>query len=276
MNTVPARDSAPTSGSRVNQSQQSTGPHSSPQDLESPAQDNAVMPPQNDARSLRSSETAIETFIRPKDASSSMASIETIAQNPAVAPAPLPQNSNAVGVRATRTRRNLGVFANRDFPLGYKIIFERPAISCVHWSMRNGRKNIGDVWTESSEERRFYLCATFASLRNVPCERAISESHKRDLETFIEEYGFWDPPRRMAHVYALTSHINHACIRCANAQQWTDSERPNCITVTLVKPVQQGDEIFIHYNRRRMRFGCGVCGTRKNPDYSEGGGKRFT
>ncbi|KAF4999132.1 hypothetical protein FDECE_11595 [Fusarium decemcellulare] len=183
-------------------------------------------------------------------------------------PNPLVRNEDAVEIRSTQSHRNLGVFAKQDFPSRHKIILERPAISCIHFTQGwASYKNVGVVWNSLPEQRRTGLSQAFTSLRHMPTDKDVDWSQRKKLETFIEEYAFSDPQRRKAHIFRLASHINHACTRCANAEHWTDSVHPHPIKITLVRDVKKDEEIFIHYGKKRMSFGCAVCGIKGNPKY---------
>lgn len=179
-------------------------------------------------------------------------------QTPTV-PHPLPQNQDAVCITNSTTRGRC-IIATQDFPSRHQIIVEKPAISCVHWRQRRGKKTIGDEWDKLTPTAQHKLQETFHKLRNIPNFTYPDGKGRKQLEKFVEEYAFWDSQSTYAHIYALASHINHACSTHANAQQWTDSGHPNLITVTLVKDVKAGDELFINYNKGRMPFSCPFCG----------------
>lgn len=81
------------------------------------------------------------------------------------------------------------------------------------------------------------------------------------MERFVLEYGFANPQKTEGHVYAVGSHMNHACISCANAEQWTESGPPNRILVRLVKAVRGNDEVLINYNNKEgSSLSCAKCG----------------
>ncbi|KOS19327.1 hypothetical protein ESCO_000891 [Escovopsis weberi] len=169
------------------------------------------------------------------------------------------RNWDALEIQAAGVCGN-GVFAKFDFERGHKIIVERPILSCIHWMLRNGLRTVSQDWMTLPLENQQQMTSYFSRLKDVPIGgKTLLPQHKKVLEKFIEEYGFWDPQRARAHIYLLVSHINHACISCANAEQWTDSSYPHRITVKLVKPVKAGQEIFINYNRKTP-FGCALCG----------------
>ncbi|KAL7790967.1 hypothetical protein V8C37DRAFT_383006 [Trichoderma ceciliae] len=172
-------------------------------------------------------------------------------------------NWEAVTISDTFTRRGRGIFAARDFRKGHNIIVEPPIITCTHWAQNNGSRTIAEEWCALPLEDQLQLRTIFRKrLRYVPVgQDTIGPFYRRMLENFVLEYGFCNPQRSLAHIYVLASHINHACNRCANAQQWTESDVPHRIIVKLVKPLKMGDELFINYNRRQgSSFGCAVCG----------------
>ncbi|KAK5990531.1 hypothetical protein PT974_08800 [Cladobotryum mycophilum] len=169
------------------------------------------------------------------------------------------RNWEAVTIRETGNNCGRGVYANADFEKGHRIIVERPILSCIHWMLRNGRRTVSEDWVKLPLEKQQTITSYFTRLSSIPTGTSLTPQHKKQLEKFIEEYGFWDPQRARAHVYLLVSHINHACISCANAEQWTDSEWPHRINVKLVRPIKAGEELFINYNRKTP-FGCAVCG----------------
>lgn len=167
-------------------------------------------------------------------------------------------NLNAIEIQETGTNRRLGVFAVQDWPKGHKIIIEDPAISCIHW---HGQRTISKEWQKLSTTKQQELQSCFRKLRYLPIgsKKPLQKKDRQRLERFVKDYAFWDPRRSKAHIFKLTSHINHACISCANAQHWTDSASPFSMTVTLVRPVKAGEEIFVHYNRSNISFSCAVC-----------------
>lgn len=168
-------------------------------------------------------------------------------------------NWEVVTIADTGTRRGLGVFCTRNCDKGQTIIVERPSISCIHWKQRWGRRTIAAEWTKLQPEVQTKLTNIFRRLKNVPTGKKLQPHEEKKLHRFIDEYAFWDPQRDKAHIYILGSHINHACVSCANAEQWTDSQWPNHINVKLVKPVEAGNEVFINYNRAGLSFKCAVC-----------------
>ncbi|KAK7426154.1 hypothetical protein QQZ08_007320 [Neonectria magnoliae] len=174
----------------------------------------------------------------------------------------LEQNWDAIAINSIKGR-GVGCFAKKDFPPRHPIIVVKPAISCVHWRQRGGRKTIGDEWARLNPATRGLIRHYFKQLKSIPDTAELTPKHRKELEKFVEDYAFWDTTRTNAHIYHIASHINHACPSCANAEQWTNSEEPHQITVTLVRRVKQGEEIFINYNKGRMPFGCAVCGRRR-------------
>ncbi|TQV99732.1 SETdomain-containing protein [Cordyceps javanica] len=171
----------------------------------------------------------------------------------------LEQNFDILYVHETGTYRRLGVFAGRDLSKGRKIIAEYPTFSCFHWN--KGKRTAVDEWLSLSHRHRESMRVWFRKLRKMAHggNDTFVKKDKKRLNQFITDYAFLDPQRERAHIYRLSSYINHACRSCANAQFWVDGAHPNCINVSLVRDVKDGDEIFIFYNRPNLRFGCAVC-----------------
>lgn len=174
----------------------------------------------------------------------------------------MPHNHAAVRIFESGGRRGRGVFALVDLPGKHNIIIEPPVLSCIHWRQRHGKRTVSQEWLKLAPYLKTGLQRDFRKLKDVPCGNHLERRHRRQLERFIDEYGFWEPQRINAHIYTLASHINHACVSCANAEQWTDSKAPHTITVKLVKPLKKGDEVFINYNRPGLSFRCAVCSPR--------------
>jgi hypothetical protein len=165
----------------------------------------------------------------------------------------------AVIVKNTGGRRGRGVFATRALPRRHQVIVETPALSCIHWSMRRGRRNIANVWIKLSQERKQELQQYFRKLKGISTTgEKLTRLDRLRLRRFIEEYAFWDTGGSNAHVYRLASHMNHACSSCANAEQYTEMASPNAIAVALVRAVRANEEILIDYNRRSS-LKCSVC-----------------
>ncbi|KAM0254442.1 hypothetical protein ACHAQJ_006782 [Trichoderma viride] len=170
-------------------------------------------------------------------------------------------NWQAVSIKHTKTRRGLGVFATKDFKKMHRIIVEPPIITCAYRIPIDRNRTVAEEWCALSTETQLRLRARFRSLQYVPIgQDSLSWFWKKLLERFVLEYAFCNPQKSLAHIYVLGSHMNHACSRCANAEQWTESSFPHHIVVTLVKPVKAGDELFINYNRKQgPSFGCALC-----------------
>lgn len=163
----------------------------------------------------------------------------------------------AIEVRDTKSKRDLGMYARYDIPNNTKIIEEVPAISCVHWK---GKKTIAQEWLKLPVSEQQSLVNGLHRLKGLPVGAlTLKPKEVKQLEAFIRDYGFLDPQKARAHIFPFTGHINHACARCANAQLWVDSAEPHSMTVTMVKDVKADDEIFIHYNRNDLAFGCALC-----------------
>ncbi|KAH6606436.1 hypothetical protein Trco_005589, partial [Trichoderma cornu-damae] len=173
------------------------------------------------------------------------------------------ERAEAVTIEETFARRGRGVFVIGNFEKGHNIIAERPIITCSHWRQSNGVKTVAEEWCALPIEDQIELRTRFRKkLRYVPVGRSsLGPIYRMILEKFILEYGFCNPQRSLAHIYVLGSHMNHACMSCANAQQWTESDAPHRIIVRLVKPLKAGDEVFINYNRRQgPTLQCPLCG----------------
>ncbi|KAJ3496279.1 hypothetical protein NLG97_g2773 [Lecanicillium saksenae] len=168
------------------------------------------------------------------------------------------RNFGVLYIHETETKRKLGVFAGFSLPKGHRIICERPAFSCIQWK---GKKTAKEEWLKLSLQQRLEMRVWFRKLRTLALggTDTFTKSDKKQLEAFVSDYAFWDPQRAKAHIYRLTSHINHACRSCANAELWVDSEDPNKINVKLVRDVEKDGEIFIFYNKKKLPFGCALC-----------------
>lgn len=153
------------------------------------------------------------------------------------------------------------MFAYRDWPNGHKIIMETPALSCIHWRQRYGTRNVAQEWELLKIGQKEELRKCFRKLRKVATggNDHLTKFDRKRLESFIDEYAFRPPQGDKAYIYNLASHINHACRSCANAEHWTDFKSPNAIHVTLVRPVQSGEEIFIYYNKADLELTCPLC-----------------
>lgn len=136
-------------------------------------------------------------------------------------------------------------------------------MSCVYWKERKGRRELEEAWDSLNAQARTALMERFPRL-DFKHPDTPSPSRYQKLDNFIKEYAFCDGTKEMAHVYLLASMINHACAGCANAQVWVDPEEPHEISVRLVKPVDKGAEIFIHYNKAGLKLRCGMCDDNKS------------
>ncbi|TXC05016.1 hypothetical protein FocTR4_00000961 [Fusarium oxysporum f. sp. cubense] len=81
------------------------------------------------------------------------------------------------------------------------------------------------------------------------------------LDKFKRDCAFQDPSGTRVLIYSLVSNINHACPDCAQAT-FLVAEAYD-ITVTLVKDVRAGEEIFIDFGEARSHFDCSPCNTRE-------------
>ncbi|KAF4419520.1 hypothetical protein FACUT_11426 [Fusarium acutatum] len=73
------------------------------------------------------------------------------------------------------------------------------------------------------------------------------------------DQAFKDPSGTSALIYSLASSIHHACPDCAQATFLV--AKAYDITVTLVKDVRAGEEIFIDFGEARSHFVCYLCNT---------------
>jgi hypothetical protein len=169
-----------------------------------------------------------------------------------------PHNENILVLKPARNPKcGLGVFTKYACPSRTKIIDEAPLVSSIFWGQRHGKRDIAKVWEEALNDiSRDLIRARFQQLRDVPDLPTRKHKDRKKLERFVEQYAFWDTSRTKAHIYWWTSMINHACVTCANAEFWITPERA---VVRLVKPLAADEELFIHYNRAGLAFGCAVC-----------------
>ncbi|KAL6908661.1 hypothetical protein GGI43DRAFT_379504 [Trichoderma evansii] len=187
------------------------------------------------------------------------------AQTSAPARFPPPNHVNkldGVSIRDTFTRRGRGVFADRNFERGENIITERPLFSCGRQKMPAREKwPIAEQWCKLPLENQLKLQDRFRKLRSAPIGKdKLGWYWGKMIKRFFLEYAFCNPQGTEGHVYALGSHMNHACRHCANAEQWTESAYPDRILVKAVTPLKAGDEILISYNKQRgASFGCAIC-----------------
>ncbi|KAG8674446.1 hypothetical protein FPOAC2_00467 [Fusarium poae] len=171
---------------------------------------------------------------------------------------------NDIEIRPTLIGRGYGLFATRELPRGYKIIHEEEPVLSGH------PLSLQPKWNTLSHRKRDQLKQMFRTLRAIPTERVLSSmSIDRDLvrilENFRKEYGFKDPEGRRCCFYRTACYINHACGKCAQASWCVDNQQPNCISVTLNRPVKAGEEIFIHYGKKNLSYGCAVCTKENGP-----------
>lgn len=116
--------------------------------------------------------------------------------------------------------------------------------------------------------RRNELKQIFTSLQNIPTEKDLSgrnDPHTTAIEDFRREYAFQDTAGRRCLIYKLASHINHACSKCAQARFSVDPDELHCIDVLLLKSVEADEEIFIHYGKKKLPFGCAICDEQRRP-----------
>ncbi|KAI9171304.1 NADH-ubiquinone oxidoreductase [Paramyrothecium foliicola] len=172
------------------------------------------------------------------------------------------QNWDAVEMQPSGGGRGLGIFAKEHFPSRHRIIYEAPIMTCVHRQQPPFESTAAEEWNHYEDQHRAVLSQVFRPLKDIPSGANFTDSHKKKLRKFILQYAFSGPTVGQALVYTLASHFNHACVRCANAELWIDPIHPYYISVRLMKEIAKGQEIFICYNRRKLKFNCAVCGSK--------------
>lgn len=170
------------------------------------------------------------------------------------------ENLDAVFIRRVTTDPRCGLIARLDMAADHRIIYETPLMSCEkpRWYWR-GHHKTALAWTTLSRQTRDELQHGFAGLRGLSTETSLSRSQRRQLEGFVKTYASADTSGNRVHIYSIASHINHACGRCANARAWADSDSPNYMSVTLLRPVKAGEEILVNYGKSYPS--CFVYGT---------------
>ncbi|PTB64478.1 hypothetical protein BBK36DRAFT_1124959 [Trichoderma citrinoviride] len=176
------------------------------------------------------------------------------------------KNEDVVAIRDTKTKRGHGIFATGDFLSDHVIIAEQPALSFYmpqEVSMANMRREFEVQWCDLLVPQQDALKAEFPKLRLVASgRRQLSLLQSIHLYNFALEYSYSSPDGDFANIYSLASYINHACRRCANAVQGMEWHQPHRVLIRLIKPVEAGEEIFIHYNTAEGRkLACAVCGS---------------
>ncbi|CZS75580.1 unnamed protein product [Fusarium graminearum] len=152
------------------------------------------------------------------------------------------QPRDIVEIRETSTKRGRGLFATQDIASGTNVIRDELPV----------------------------LNGNFLSLilQNIPTEKDLSgrnDPHTTAIEDFRREYAFQDTAGRRCLIYKLASHINHACSKCAQARFSVDPGELHCIDVLLLKSVEADEEIFIHYGKKKLPFGCAICDEQRRP-----------
>ncbi|KAM0423936.1 hypothetical protein ACHAPD_002418 [Fusarium lateritium] len=168
------------------------------------------------------------------------------------------QRGPNVMIRDTFTNRGQGLFATRNLPTDHRIINGEDAVLSGH------PLSLRPKWNDLTHRKRDELKQIFRNLRAIPTEGTLSSrpmdmDHVRLLENFRQEYGFQDPQGRRCHFYKTACFINHACGKCAQASFQIDGEWPYRINVKLNEPVRADEEIFIHYGKKKLPYGCAVC-----------------
>ncbi|KAL7936104.1 hypothetical protein V8C35DRAFT_278333 [Trichoderma chlorosporum] len=221
--------------------------------------------PSSDTDNFKNCGVRIVHEVAPEDSVSNRAArASKKAANP-TAPANDQNNDLAVQIRNTKTFRGLGVFTRDDFTKHHTIIKEQPTLSCaipVERDAASWRRRLAERWCSLAWMHQEMVRSQFVKMRQMPSGvRELTSRQSKDLLAFIKEYAFRNPPRTMMHVYRWSSHINHACRSCANAEVWIEPSQPNRISVRLVRDVKKGEELFICYNRASDKsLGCAVCG----------------
>lgn len=180
---------------------------------------------------------------------------------------PYMSNSLAVRIKHTRTSRGLGVFTTHSFPAGHRILGEGTIFSCVHPEQvetPEWERSVVDRWRFLAVLDQSWFKEHFPHIQYMPLGTLeLTEHEANKFLCFVSEYAFGNPQRNRMNIYPFASHINHACDKCANAQFWIQAEKPDRITVRLIRNVRKGQEIFINYHRPSGNtFGCAVCGAR--------------
>ncbi|KAL7927509.1 hypothetical protein ACQKWADRAFT_276977 [Trichoderma austrokoningii] len=176
-----------------------------------------------------------------------------------------PPKFDGVEIKDTYKRRRCGVFANRYLGRGELILAEHPLLSCGRQHTSKGEKwPVAGEWCKLPEDDQLELRNRFRKLRSIPIGTArLGWYWQRKIKDFFIEYAFSNPQRNKGHVYAVGSHINHACMSCANVEQWTESAFPHRILVRVVRPVRPNEEVLIYYNSRRgASLTCPNCGSK--------------
>ncbi|CAM1506695.1 Fc.00g063360.m01.CDS01 [Cosmosporella sp. VM-42] len=124
-------------------------------------------------------------------------------------------------------------------------------------------------WAKLTRKQRFDLRHTFRRLKTISPNPTLDEGDGRKLERFIDDYGFWDGRHSHAHIFDLACHINHACPRCANAGHYVDAAEPNTMTIRTMRKIRPGEELFIHYGKSDLPYGCAVCNAGARPGVRE-------
>ncbi|KAH7225683.1 hypothetical protein BKA60DRAFT_536297 [Fusarium oxysporum] len=144
-----------------------------------------------------------------------------------------------IETRQTGIKRKPGVFAFRDLPHGHEIIRAEQPIFVAPYDDP---------------------ISAFAPLRKMR-HYNMNATESVCLDKFKRDCAFQDPSGTRVLIYSLVSNINHACPDCAQAT-FLVAEAYD-ITVTLVKDVRAGEEIFIDFGEARSHFDCSLCNTRE-------------
>ncbi|RMJ15515.1 hypothetical protein BHE90_011830 [Fusarium euwallaceae] len=176
------------------------------------------------------------------------------------------ENFDAVAINPNLTLRRRGVYALHNMPADRRTIYETPQFSCDKpRPYRPGRDHrVALAWIRLSRENSASLQEAFFTARGLTKHdrrvNGLTKDQRLQLEAFVRDYAFADVSGSRRHVYRIASHFRHACGKCANAKFSIDSDEPNHISVTLLRPVNEGEELYITY-KRFQHPACLVCGS---------------
>ncbi|KAF5589203.1 nadh-ubiquinone oxidoreductase kda subunit [Fusarium subglutinans] len=140
------------------------------------------------------------------------------------------------------SRRKVGVFACRDLPHGHEIIGANRPIFVAP-----------DVSRELPE-------ALFAHHRNTIAN--LNAIIHVCVDKFKRDHAIEEPWVTLAVVESLAIHMNHACQDCAQGTFLVADTYD--ITVTLVKDVRAGEEIFIDLGEAGSHLACPLCSPKES------------
>lgn len=161
------------------------------------------------------------------------------------------ENFDAVVIDDNTTLRRRGVYALHNMPANHRIVYETPQLSCDTpcWYRPGRDHRVALAWISLSRETSVSLQEQFITARGLTKHdrriKGLTKDQRLQLEAFVMDYAFADVSGSRRYVYRIASHFRHACGRCANAKFWIDPNDPNQISVTLLRPVNQGEELYI-------------------------------